>query len=190
MSLAFTLFFFPTKTIYNLFAKRWKEYYQSDEVRVPSAKNMGIVSLGIYLIIQIALPIRHYFIPDNVLWTEEGHRLSWRMMLRTKTGTVGFSVVDKNTNKRTVIRLKDYLSPKQQRTIKSKPDVIWQFAQILKKDFALKGQDVAVYVVCSVKVNGRKYQRLVDPEVDLGSVSWNYFGHTDWVLDSGDYLEK
>lgn len=190
MSLAFSLFFFPTKTVYNLFAKRWKEYYQGDEVRIPSTKNIGIATLGIYLIIQIALPIRHHFIPDNVLWTEEGHRLSWRMMLRTKTGTVGFSVVDKNTNKRTIIRLKDYLSPKQQRTVKSKPDVIWQFAQILKKDFASKGQDVAVYATCSVKVNGRKYQRLIDPEVDLGSVSWNYFGHTDWVLESEDYLEK
>jgi len=190
MSLAFTLFFFPTKTVYNLFAKRWKEYYQGDETRIPSTKNIGIITLGIYLIIQIALPIRHHFIADNVLWTEEGHRLSWRMMLRTKSGTISFSVVDKNTNKRIFIRLNDYLSKKQQRTVKSKPDVIWQFAQILKKDFASKGQDVAVYATCSVKVNGRKYQRLINPEVDLGSVSWKYFGHTDWVLESGEYLEK
>ncbi|WP_316930169.1 HTTM domain-containing protein [Leeuwenhoekiella sp. MAR_2009_132] len=35
---------------------------------------------------QLELPLRHWIIKDDVLWTEEGHRLSWRMMLRSKGG--------------------------------------------------------------------------------------------------------
>lgn len=37
-----------------------------------------------FFILQLVLPIRHFFIPGNVLWTEEGHRYAWRMKLRAK----------------------------------------------------------------------------------------------------------
>ncbi len=40
------------------------------------------------MIWQVYLPVRHYFIPGNVFWTEEGHRMAWRMMLRNKAGEV------------------------------------------------------------------------------------------------------
>lgn len=190
MSLAFTLFFFPTKTIHNLFVRHRKEYYQGDEVRLPNTKNIGLTIAISFLIIQFALPLRHHFITDNVLWTEEGHRLSWRMMLRTKSGSIGFSVVDKATKKRTVVRLKDYLTRKQMRTIQTKPDVIWQFAQRLKKEYAAQGVEIEVYASCNIKVNGRKFKRLIDPKADLAAVSWNYFRHSEWLLDSEEYLEN
>ncbi len=190
MSLAFSLFFFPTDVIHRLFLKRWKTYYKGSEVQKPRLGNLGIAIMVIYFLLQIGLPSRHRFINDDVLWNEEGHRLSWRMMLRTKNGSTHFFVVDKETKKRTTVNLKDYLSKRQLRTIRTKPDVIWQFAQRLKKEYAAKGQDIAVFVNCRVKVNHRKYQLLIDPKVDLASVSWNYWGHSDWVLDSGDYLKE
>ena len=37
-----------------------------------------------WMTVQIAMPLRHLLIPGNVNWTEEGHRFSWRMKLRTK----------------------------------------------------------------------------------------------------------
>ena len=43
---------------------------------------------------------------------------------------------------------------------------------------------------CQVKVNGRKYKRFVDPKVDIAAVEWEFFKHADWLLDSGEYLEK
>ena len=33
---------------------------------------------------QTLIPLRHFAIPGNVSWTEEGHRFSWHMMLRAK----------------------------------------------------------------------------------------------------------
>lgn len=191
MSLAFTLFFFPSEVIHRIFLKRWKPYYDgTQEIRLPKLRTVGITVIGAFLLLQIALPSRHRFIQDDVLWTEEGHRMSWRMMLRVKGGATYFTVLDKATNKRTRIKPQDYLSKRQLRTIRTKPDVIWQFAQRLKKEYAEKGQDVAVFVNCRVKVNGRKLRQLIDPKVDLTTVSWNPWGHTEWILDSEDYLEE
>ena len=195
MSLGFIVFFYPPKTIHRIFLKKWKTFfYSQEEVAKPRFTNkwssLGIATASIYLVIQALLPLRQHTMQDNVLWTEEGHRLSWRMMLRTKSGRVSFSVVDKETNKKTFIKLNEYVTKKQRRNLATKPDFIWQFAQRLKKEYAAKGQEVSVFVNASVRVNGRKYNRLVDPKVDIAAVDWEFFKHADWLLDSGEYLEK
>jgi len=191
MSLAFTVFFFPTEVIHRIFLKRWKPFYKAtQEIRVPKFRTLGIIVIGIYFVFQILLPSRHWLIEDNVLWAEEGHRLSWRMMLRTKSGSSHFTILDKATNKRTAINLNEYLSQKQMRNIRTKPDVIWQFAQRLKREYAAKGQDISVFVNCRVRINGRKSRMLIDNKVDLAAVSWDPWRHATWILDSGDYLDK
>jgi hypothetical protein len=86
-------------------------------------------------LIQLLLPVRHHVITDNVLWTEEGHRMSWRMMLRSRSGTITFQVVDKKDGTKTVVDLEDYLTGKQMEKIASYPDFIWQFAQRLKSEY-------------------------------------------------------
>ncbi|MEO8934257.1 MAG: HTTM domain-containing protein, partial [Xanthomarina sp.] len=78
LSLAFILFFFEPETIHKIFLKK-KAFYSENKIVIPSYKNILITLFSIYFIIQIALPLRHHFIEGNVLWTEEGHRLSWRM---------------------------------------------------------------------------------------------------------------
>ena len=183
LSLAFTLFFFEPKSIQKLFLKQ-KPFYDAEEIVIPKYKNILITSFSIYFIIQIALPLRHHFIEDDVLWTEEGHRLSWRMMLRIKSGYATYKVKDKTTGKITAIKLSDYLTRKQRRHASTKPDVIWQFAQHLKDDFASKGQDVSVFVNCKVSVNGKNHKKLINSEVDLANTPWQYFGHNDWILPS------
>ncbi len=183
MSIALLVFFYPPKTIKNIFFKN-EIFYQAGEVKIPPYKNYLLPLFAVYFCVQIALPVRHWFIKDNVLWTEEGHRMAWRMMLRSKGGMVTYKVVDKNTGKKTRIKLRDYLSAKQRRTASTKPDVIWQFSQRLKREYALKGKDVSVYVDCKVSVNGRPYKRLIDEKTDLANVKWNTFGHNAWILPS------
>lgn len=182
LSLAFCLFFFEPKVIRKLFLK-YKPAYNTKEI-IPKKKTLIVTVFCIYFLIQIGLPLRHYFIKDNVLWTEEGHRLSWRMMLRTKTGLATYRVENKETGKRMRINLNEYLTKKQQRIVSSKPDAIWQFAQYLKKQFGEEGQDVSVFVECHISVNGKPYKKLINPEVDLTSVNWDYFKHSDWILPS------
>ena len=183
LSLAFALFFFEPKTIQKLFLKK-KYFYNEAEVIVPKYRILLFVILVSYFIAQLLLPLRHHFIQDNVLWTEEGHRMSWRMMLRTKAGIANYKVIDKSSNKEIPIKMNNYLSNKQMRQASTKPDVIWQFAQYLKKDFKAKGINVEVYVNSKISVNGKPFKPLINPEIDLASVKWNAFKHSDWILPS------
>lgn len=183
LSLAFAVFFFEPRTIQKLFLKK-KHFYDNAEVIIPKYKTPLLLILSGYLIVQLLLPLRHHLIQDNVLWTEEGHRMSWRMMLRTKGGIVKYKVIDKSNYSEIPIKLSDYLSEKQSVIASTKPDVIWQFAQYLKKDFKAKGIDVEVYVNCKISVNGKPLKQLIDPEIDLASVKWNAFKHSDWILPS------
>lgn len=183
LSLAFCLFFFEPKLVNRLFLKR-KPFYLENELKIPKYSKPFIAVFVLYFVVQTLLPLRHHFIQDNVLWTEEGHRLSWRMMLRSKSGSTSYRAVDKATGRVIPIKLRDYLSKKQTRSASTKPDVIWQFAQKLKSIYAEKGMDVEVYVRAYVRVNGRKSKRLIDPDIDLASVKWNPFKHSEWILPS------
>ncbi|MBO3115447.1 HTTM domain-containing protein [Winogradskyella sp. DF17] len=183
LSLAFCLFFFEPKTVRDLFLKK-KPFY--DQAAILPSKNHKLISiiLIVYMLVHITLPLRHYFFKDDVLWTEEGHRLAWRMMLRTKRGRANFNVVDKATNNSTRINMSDYLTPKQYNSVAAKPDFIWQFAQHLKHEYALKGEDVKVFARVFVSVNGKPSKQLIDPKIDLASEEWHHFKHHSWILPS------
>ncbi len=182
LTLSFAVFFFEPTTIRNIFLKR-KPLYDKNEVIVPNYKTPLVLFLGLYFSIQLILPLRHWLIKDNVLFTEEGHRLSWRMMLRSKSGSQNFTVVDKATQQKESIVLSNYLTQKQIGSLKSKPDMIWQFAQRLKKEYQNeKGKDIAVFVKGKVSINGKAYHPLINDTIDIASVQWNYFKHNDWLL--------
>ncbi|MDN3491882.1 HTTM domain-containing protein [Winogradskyella bathintestinalis] len=188
LSLAFSLFFFEPKTIRNIFLRN-KPYYEADDVIIPNHNKILISLFSVYFIVQIALPLRHHFFEDDVLWTEEGHRLSWRMMLRSKSGRTTYKIVNAETNEVIPIKLDDYLTKKQQRGANTKPDIIWQFSQHLKQDFAKKGVPIKVFVHSYVRVNGKPRQQLIDPKVDIANEEWHHFSHHDWILSSEKNLE-
>ncbi len=185
LSIAFCLFFFEPQTIRNIFLRKKLAVIPSTPT-LP--KNYRWISgmFMVYLLIQLLLPVRHYLFQDNVLWTEEGHRLSWRMMLRTRSGTAQFKVVNKETQKTTMVKMNDYLTKKQRRKVCSYPDFAWQFAQHLKKEYEKKGEDISVYVNCRTKVNAGKSRPLIDPNVDLAAVPWKHLSHNEWILPGED----
>ncbi len=181
LSLAFTVFFYEPETIRRIFLPK-KQAYNDKILQIPSYKRGLLGMLTVYFLIQLLLPLRHHFIPGDVLWTEEGHRMSWRMMLRSRSGKIQFRVLNKNTAIAETINLKDYLSPKQQRRIAAYPDFIWQFAQHLKKEYAAKGEDISVYVNSKVRINSRPMANFIDPKTDLAAVQWHHFKHHEWIL--------
>ena len=183
LSLAFTVFFYEPETIRRIFFKK-KPIPGPGTVSRPRYAQILLVGLGIYFLVQLVLPIRHHFIQGDVLWTEEGHRMSWRMMLRSRSGHLKFRVVDKETGATEWIRLGEWLSDKQARKVQAYPDFIWQFAQRLKNHYREKGQDIAVYVSGMARVNRRHLAPLIDPETDLASVPWDPFRHHEWILPS------
>lgn len=144
--------------------------------------SIGYVFFIAYFVSQLVLPLRHFFIEGNVHWTEEAHKLSWHMMLRSKSGNAVYRVTNLETGEVEKIRPVSYMGSKG-RLASTQPDVIWQFARHLKKEYEAKGwRQVAVYVDCTASLNGRPFQKLIDPEVDIASVPWDWFKHSGWIL--------
>jgi len=182
-ALSFAVFFYPPERIKQLFFKKKPALVQADLSPVDyEAINIFSYFFIPYLIIQLILPLRHYFIEGDVLWTEEGHRLSWRMMLRNRNGHTSFTVIDKATKQQLPYKLSKALTPKQKSAMNTRPDMIWQMAQRIKQHFAAEGKDVEVHANTRVAVNSNPYKLFIDPNVDLAAVPWDYFGHCPWIL--------
>jgi len=192
-ALALAVFCFPPETIRKIFFPRKTTFLPGSMEFQPRHKNQAPFTFVFFLYIswQIYLPLRHWAIPGDVLWTEEGHRLAWRMMLRTKSATTHFYMVDKATGKREYVNLSEYLTPIQRTRVQGKADMTWQFAQYLRKEYAKKGIEIAVYADSRVSVNGGPYFPFTDKETDLAATKWNYFGHQQWILpEPHDYSKK
>lgn len=181
-ALALAIFCFPAATIRERFGVHLKG--AAAPIPLPNQKQKKYVPilLLIYIVWQLYLPLRHHLIPGDVLWTEEGHRLAWRMMLRRKAGWITFYVVDKKTGKQDIIPLKEHLAPHQMQLVTVAPDAIWQFAQRLKSVYQQEGKEVSVFVNSMISVNGSPYYPFVDPKADLAAVRWKYFTHQNWIL--------
>jgi vitamin K-dependent gamma-carboxylase len=132
------------------------------------------------LLIQAILPLRHHFIKGDILWTEEGHRLSWRMMLRERTGFITIRVKDNKTGTIEIYNCNKDLTPKQANRLATNPDFIWQYSQKIKEEY--KGKDISIYIDCSNSVNRKPMRRLIDNKVDFAKTEWDYFFHNDWIL--------
>lgn len=181
LALGLFIFFFPPKTIHRLFNKK-EVFYELGEIQIPSYRKGLLLFFSLWFIVQLGLPLRHWFIKGDVLWTEEGHRLSWRMMLRNRGGYSSFLVIDKATGERHEINKEKYLTPRQISATATKPDIIWQFAQHLKQEYQAQGKEVEVYAKAWVGVNGHSSKLFIDPNADLAKEKWNYFGHNDWIV--------
>lgn len=128
--------------------------------------------LGLYFVLQLLLPFRHYLYPGNVSWTEEGHRFAWHMKLRSKSADAMFVVFDEADNIVHIVEPEEFLPRWQARKMATRPDMILQFSHFLAKEFG-EGESDRVEVRAEVfaSLNGRGYQRLVDPTVNLAQAS-------------------
>jgi hypothetical protein len=180
------VFFFEPDKIRRLFFKHKPPVQLSlntEQTNYISPNRFILSFLAIFFVLQIALPLRHLFYPGDVNWTEEGHRMSWRMMLRSKSGNLHFKLINPKTDEQWTVYLSEYLTPVQAADVATHPDMIWQFVQLLKKKYAEKGvQDLEVYAVSEASLNGRPYQTFIDPAVDLAKVEWKPFSHANWIL--------
>lgn len=184
LSIAFSVFFFEPETIRKIFFKS-KIPLTTSKVIIPNYKNILLIVAAVYFLTQLLLPVRHYTFEDDVLWTEEGHRMSWRMMLRSRQGKGRYKVVDKNTEEVFIINPKDYVSRSQERKIFAYPDFAWQFAQYLKKEFKEENRDVSVYLENSkISINRKPYEPFIDSKTDLAAETWYRTKHHSWILPS------
>jgi len=140
----------------------------------------GVVLLG-YMALQLLLPLRSALYPGNTLWSEEGFRFAWKVMLIEKAGSLEFEVEDR-TGRRYSVSPRQYLTPFQARMATTQPDMILELAHWIARDFAERGAGkVRIYADSEVSFNGRLRRRLIDPRQDLASVD-DGLGAKCWIL--------
>ncbi len=210
LSIALTLFFFPPdlpRRMYYFILKKYrtsslyafiKKYITKkdtvtpqtpaaalpDSYAVPSSATQLMTTLILVAVclFHLLIPFRHHLIPGHVAWTEEGHRYSWRMMLRGKTTSGYFVVKDHTTGEETKEYGTKHLTKRQRRKMRSNPELILQYAHYLRDIHRKEGKDVAIYAHIKAGLNGRKRQTYIDPTVDLAKEEYPFFGHAEWIM--------
>ena len=177
-ALSFALFFYEPSLIRKWFFRN-TSIAQPFEISIYKERKLLYLFVP-FLLVQLLLPLRHYCIKGDVLWTEEGHRLSWRMMLRERSGYISFEVVDHKTKKSTIYDFHKNLSDKQAKQLPTKPDFIWQYCQKIKEEY--KNTTISIYVDCANSINRKPYKTLIDPKYDMAKAKWDYFFHNEWIL--------
>lgn len=138
--------------------------------------------LTLYLALQFLVPLRHWLYPGDVNWTEEGHRFSWRMKLRTKDGEARFIMTDPATKESWTIENETILTRRQAQKMSTRPDMILQFAHHLAETQRLQRKSsVEVRAQVAASLNGRRPQVLIDPSVNLANEP-RTLGHAPWIL--------
>lgn len=147
-----------------------------------SRQNAIIAVLLLFLGYHLLMPFRHHLYEGDVNWTEEGHRFSWRMMLRSKSGRGFFLIRANEKDSPWVAQPRDFLTPRQRRKLLTHPDMIYEFAQYLGRYYAEKGYTgVAVYAHVEASLNRRPFIPLVDAKVNLLDAQWSIFCHDEWI---------
>ncbi|MBM4281586.1 MAG: gamma carboxylase [Deltaproteobacteria bacterium] len=129
--------------------------------------------------VQVALPLRTFFVGDDVLWDETGMRWSWRVMVREKSGSLAYRVLFTDARlpasapRRTAfVSPREWLTWRQENEMVGQPDLILQLAHALRDDFAARGhRDVQVFADAKLTLNGRPPAPFIDPTVDLAAVA-------------------
>lgn len=143
----------------------------------PTARRVWLRRLGfglaaVYLAFQVAVPLRHFAKPGDVLWEEHGMRWSWKVMVRSKKGSLTYRVRPADQRRRDwEVDPLEYLQWRQFSEMSGQPDLIAQLARHIADDFAQRGLGpVQVRADAWISLNGRAPTRLVDPDVDLAQI--------------------
>ena len=147
--------------------------------------------IGLWMALQLLVPMRHYLIDGNVSWTEDGHMFSWHMMLRSKQHAypIMFSVV--RADHPDLIFFLDpsqHLTPRQHNKMSGRPDMIWQYVRFVADEARKEGWGpITVHADVQLSLNGREMQRYIDTNTDLLSVPRPGWGvtltRTPWITE-------
>lgn len=145
------------------------------------AQKLLIAGFSVFFIFQLIFPFRYLLYPGELFWSEQGYRFSWRVMLMEKAGYAQFVVKDGN-GKQVTVNNNEFLTTLQEKMMSTQPDMILQYAHILRDFYAKQGfQSPQVYVDSYVTLNGRLGKPLVDPETDLARQTESFRDKT-WIV--------
>lgn len=151
-------------------------------VGVHPRQRLLIGFIGVYCAFHCLWPLRLHLEPGDCAWHERGHYFSWRMMLRLKITGARFYMTDAKTGETWIPDIRQYISEVQYTRFARDPEMVLHLAHFLADRHQQKtGQRPEVRAWVLASLNGRRPQRLIDPEVDLAAIPRGYF-RRDWIL--------
>ncbi len=148
-----------------------------------------IVFLALFMVFQLTFPFRYALYLDELFWTEEGYRFSWRVMLMEKAGYTQFYVIDAETKEKRFVDNSLFLTAFQEKQMAFQPDFILQYAHFLHNHYRKIGvNDPIINVDSYVALNGRLSKRYIDPKIDLAK-EYESFQHKTWILPFNDEIK-
>jgi len=176
--------------ISSLFQFRMNYDFKSAIRRNNFFRNAGLIMVAFFLLLQLLFPLRSKLYPGELLWTEQGYRFSWRVMLIEKTGYTTFKVVDQNNGNFVRIVNSDYLTNFQVKQMSFQPDMIHEFAHFIGDLYKEKGySNIAVYAESYVTLNGRPSKQFIDPNFNLYKENIS-LKNKEWIIPSNYDIKK
>jgi hypothetical protein len=163
--------------------------FQNNQLFTPTLFNkIGNVVVILFVVIQIVFPFRYLLYKEELFWTEQGYRFSWRVMLMEKAGYTQFTVVDSKTNEKIKVNNSQFLTEFQIKQMAFQPDFILEYAHILKNHYTKNGiNNPKVFAESYVALNGRLSRLYIDPKVDLAQEKES-FKNKKWILPFNDTI--
>ena len=144
--------------------------------------NRNIAFFSFFIFLQITIPMRYLLYPNNLYWTEEGYRFSWRVMLMEKAGYAIFKVQDPKTNLKWEVKNYEFLTPNQEKMMSTQADMILQYAQFLEKHYQENGiNNPVIKAEVYVTLNGRPSQLFIDSSLNLTGIKESFLPKK-WIL--------
>ena len=173
---------FLDKNIHKRFIIKFNSFFSfksNKETKAIKKGNKYIMSLlACVLIIHILFPLRHFLYDSKLLWSEEGYRFSWRVMLVQKSGHTIFTVTDKKSKKRIVVDNTLFLTSFQESKMSFQPDMILEYAHFLGDYYKNTGFiEPKVTAESFVSLNGRLSRRFIKKNIDLLMFKENLKGY-------------
>jgi len=183
LGIAITALFFDPSWPRKLVARFRKTRPALSSTSFKTKSPLLVPALAIYITLQLTIPLRHFFYPGNVSWTEEGHRFSWHMMLRSKqTVAASFVVIDENSGDTWKLDPSAYLTPRQLEKMLGRPDMIQQFCAYVGSRMKNEGySNCSVRAVVYCSLNGRPPSLLIDPKANLAATKRSLLS-SPWIF--------
>ncbi|WP_339654459.1 HTTM domain-containing protein [Flavobacterium frigidarium] len=145
--------------------------------------------ISAFVLFQLLFPFRYVCYPNELFWTEEGFRFSWRVMLMEKAGYTTFTVIDAITKKEIRVNNSHFLTKFQEKQMAFQPDFILEYAHYLHNYYLNQGINAPeVYVESYVALNGRLSQKYIDSKINLANENES-FKHKTWILPFNDTIK-
>ncbi|MCK8481656.1 HTTM domain-containing protein [Psychroserpens algicola] len=143
----------------------------------------------VFFAFQFMFPFRYLLYPNELFWTEEGYRFSWRVMLMEKAGLTTFKIANAETGHYFYVDNTDFLTPFQEKQMSFQPDFILEYAHFLGDHFKAQGhENIQVFADSYVALNGRLSQQYIDPTIDLYQEKES-FKPKHWILPFKDDIK-